>query len=64
MEAVAECGFRVAGSWVSAVPNLGEVEGGGLTDMRSAGKDNGCQVTIFRKVRPYHQSKMEIVQYH
>jgi len=44
-------------------PNVGEAEGGGLTDMRSARKADGSGVTMFRKVRLYQQSTKETVQY-
>ena len=46
-----------------ANPNVGEGEGGGLTDMRSARKADGSGVTMFRKVQPYQQSTKERVQY-
>jgi len=48
---------------VPAYPHVGEAEGGGLTDARSARKADGNGVTIFRKVQPYHQSTKEVVQY-
>jgi len=48
---------------VPADANVGEAEGGGLTDTRSARKADGNGVTMFRKVRPYQQSTNEIVQY-
>jgi len=48
---------------VPADPNVGEGEGGGLTDTRSARKADGNGVTMFRKVRPYQQSTKETVQY-
>ena len=43
--------------------NVGDGEGGGLADTRSARKADGNGVTMFRKVRPYQQSTKEIVQY-
>jgi len=46
-----------------ADPNVGEGEGGGLTDTRSARKADGNGVTTFRKVRPYQQRTKETVQY-
>jgi len=48
---------------VPADPNVGEGEGGGVTDTRSARKANRSGVTMFRKVQPYRQSTKEIVQY-
>jgi len=48
---------------VPADPNIGEAEGGGLADTRSARKADGNGVTMFQKVRPYQQSTKEIVQY-
>jgi len=48
---------------VLADPDVGEGEGRGLTDTRSARKADGSGVTMFRKVRPYQQSTEEIVQY-
>jgi len=38
---------------VPADPNVREVEGGGLTDTRSAGMADGGGVTMFWKVRQY-----------
>jgi len=35
---------------VPADPNVGEEEGGGLTDTRSVRKADGSGVTMFRKV--------------
>jgi len=46
-----------------ADPNVGEAEGGGLTDTRSARKADGNGVTMFQKVRPYQQSTKETVPY-
>ena len=46
-----------------ADPNIREAEGGGLANTRSARKDDGNGVTMFRKVRPYQQSTKETVQY-
>jgi len=48
---------------VPADTNVGEVEGGRLTDTRSARKADGSGVTMFRKNRPYQQSTKEKVQY-
>jgi len=48
---------------VLADPNVGEGEGGGLTDTRSARKADGNGVTMFQKVRRYQQSTKEVVQY-
>jgi len=48
---------------VPADPNVGEEEGGGLTDTRSTRKADGSGVTMFRKNRPYQQSTKETVQY-
>jgi len=48
---------------VPADPNVGEAEGGGLTDTRSMRKAVGSRVTMVRKVRLYQQSIQEIVQY-
>jgi len=48
---------------VPADPNVGEGEGGGLTDTRSTRKADGNGVTMFRKVRPYQQNTKETVQY-
>jgi len=48
---------------VPADPKVGEREGGGQTDTRSARKADGNCVTMFRKVRPYQQSTKETVQY-
>jgi len=48
---------------VPADPNVGEGEGGGLTDTRSVRKANRSGVTMFHKVRPYLQSTKETVQY-
>jgi len=47
---------------VLADPNVGEGDGGGVTDTRSTRKADGSGVTMFRKVRPYQQSTKEIVQ--
>jgi len=47
---------------VPADPNVGEVEGEGLADTRSARKADGNGVTMFRKVRLYQQSTKETVQ--
>jgi len=49
---------------VPADPNVGEVEGRGLTDTRSARKADGSGVMIFRKNQPYQQSTRDTVQYH
>jgi len=38
---------------VPADPNVGKVEGGGLTDRRSAWKADGNGVMMFQKVRLY-----------
>ena len=46
-----------------ADPNVGEGQGGGLTDTRSARKTDGSGVTMFRNVLPYQVSIKEIVQY-
>ena len=46
-----------------ADPNIGDEDGGGLTDTRSARKADRSGVTMFRKVRLYQQSTKEIVQY-
>jgi len=54
-------GRRATSSRVPADPNVGEVEGGGLTDTRSTRKADGSGVTMFRKVRPYQQSTKETV---
>ena len=43
-------GLRAASSRVPAEPNVGEEEGGGLDDTRSARKADGNTVTMFRKV--------------
>jgi len=48
---------------VLADPNVGEGGGGGLTDTRSARKADRNGVMMFRNVRPYQQSRKEIVQY-
>jgi len=48
---------------VPANPNVGKVEGGGLTNTRSTRKADGGGVTTFRKNRPYQQSTKEAVQY-
>ena len=48
---------------MAADPKAGEVESGGLINMRSAGKADRSGVMMFRKVRPYQQSTKEIVQY-
>jgi len=48
---------------VPADPNVGEGEGGRLTDTRSMRKADGSGVTTFRKNRPYQQSTKETVQY-
>jgi len=58
-------GNRAQGSFFAdaADSNVGEGEGGGLADMRSARKADGNSVTVFRKVRRYQQSTNEIVQY-
>jgi len=48
---------------VLADPNVGEGEGGGLPDTRSARKADGNGVTMFRNVRPYQQNTQETVQY-
>jgi len=48
---------------VPADPNVGEGEGGGLTDTRSTRTADGSGVTMFRKNRPYQQSTKETVQY-
>jgi len=58
-----ECGRRATISRVPADPNVGEEEGGGLTDTRSARKADGNVVTMFQKVRPYQQSTKQMVQY-
>jgi len=44
-----EGGRRAASSWVPAYPNIGEEDGGGLTDTRSARKTDGNGVTMIRK---------------
>jgi len=44
-----ESGRRATSSRVLADPNVGEGEGGGLTDTRSARKADGNGVTMFRK---------------
>jgi len=38
---------------VPADPNVGEVDGGGLADTRSARKADGNGVRMFRNLRPY-----------
>jgi len=48
---------------VPADPRVGEGEGEGLADTRSARKTDGNGFTMFRKVRPYKHSTKEIVQY-
>jgi len=48
---------------VPADLNVGEGEGGRLTDTRSTRKADGSAVTMFRKNRPYKQSTKETVQY-
>jgi len=48
---------------VLADPNVGEGEGGRLTDTRSTRKADGSGVTMFRKNRPCQQSTKETVQY-
>jgi len=48
---------------VPADPNVGEGEGGGLSDTRSARKADGNGVTMFRKVQPDQQGTKESVQY-
>jgi len=48
---------------VPADPNVGEEEGGRLTDTRSTRKADGSGVTMFPKNRPYQQSTKETVQY-
>jgi len=48
---------------VPADPDVGEAEGGGLADTRSARKADRNGVTMFRKVQPYRQSTKEIVPY-
>jgi len=49
-EQTSEGGRRPARSRVPADPDVGEAEGGGLTDMRSARKADSNVVTMFRKV--------------
>jgi len=44
-----------------ADPNIREVEGGGLTNTRSAEKADRSRVTMFQKVRLYRQGTKEIV---
>ena len=56
-------GCRATSSRVPADPNVGEWEGGGLTDSRSTRKADGSRVRMCRKVRQYPQSTKEIVQY-
>jgi len=56
-------GHRATSGRVPADPNIGEGEGGGLTDTRSARKADGSRVKMFRKVRPYQKSTKETVQY-
>jgi len=63
MEKRSDGGRTATSSRVLADPNVGEVEGGGLTHMRSARKADGNGVTMFPKVRPYQQSTQEIVRY-
>jgi len=46
---------------VPADPNVGEIDGGGLTDTRGAGKADGSRVMIFQKDPPYQQSIQELV---
>jgi len=48
---------------VLADPNVGEGEGGRLTDTRSTRKADGSGVTMFRINRPCQQSTKETVQY-
>jgi len=48
---------------VPADPNVGEGEGGRLTNTRSTRKADGSGVTMFRKNRLYPQSTKETVQY-
>jgi len=48
---------------VPADPNVGEGEGGRLTDTSSTRKADGSGVPMFRKNRPYQQSTKETVQY-
>jgi len=48
---------------VPADPNVGEGEGGRLTDTRSTRRADGSGVTMFRKNRPYQPSTKETVQY-
>jgi len=57
------CGRRATTSRVPCDPSVEEAEGGGLADTRSARKPEGSRVTMFHKVRPYQQSRKEIVQY-
>jgi len=47
-----ECGRRATSSRVPADPNVGEGEGEGRADTRSARKADGNGVMMFRKVRP------------
>jgi len=56
-------GRRATSSRVPADPNVGEGEGGGLANTRSARKANANGVTIFQKVQPYQQSTKEIVRH-
>jgi len=58
-----EGGPRATSSRVPADPNIGEGEGRGLADTRSARKADGNGVIMFQKVQPYQQSTKEIVQY-
>jgi len=44
---MSEGGHRAASSRVPADPDVGEAEGGGLTDTRSARKADGNGVTMF-----------------
>jgi len=49
---------------VPANPNVGEAEGGGLTETRSRRKADGSGVMMFGKVRLYQHSTTAIVLYH
>jgi len=60
---VAGCGRRATCSRVPADPNVGEVEGGGLTDTRSGEKADANGVTMSGKVPRYQQSIKEIARY-